>query len=141
MIPQQFLVIRNVSISSTDWGSDGSILDSYYGSAQGSTSSSSSNVSGGGGVCLGFVSFGGTASHSQQHGEGQSSSSGAASADSYFGTTFDGQTLSINGAQIIAFVSDIVPASPPLPDPSLSKAAAPASTSGTTTATPAGTKS
>lgn len=119
LIPQQFLVIRNVSISTSDWGDDGATLGAYYSGGQGSTSSDSTSVSGGGGVSLGFVNFGGHASHSDSHAEGQSSDYATTSASSYFGTTFDGSTLSIKGAQIIAFLSDIVPASPPLdaPDP------------------------
>src|SRR5207249_2500128 len=37
MIPQQFLVIRNVSISATEWGSDSEILSQFYGEDQGSS--------------------------------------------------------------------------------------------------------
>ena len=112
MIPQQFLVVRNVKISTTDWGADGAVLSSNYGSGQGSTHSDSSSTSGSGGVSLGFISFGGTASHSEENASGQGSSFQARSADSYFGTTFDGQTLHIPGAQIVAFLSDIVPGTP-----------------------------
>jgi hypothetical protein len=119
MIPQQFLVVRNVTISSSDWGSDGQILNDYYGGAQGSTSSSSSSQAGSGGVSLGFVSFGGSASHSRSDASGQSSGWSARSGSDHFGTTFDGQTLKIPGAQIVAFLSDIVPAGPELDDPTL----------------------
>ena len=134
MIPEQMLVIRNVNISSTNWGSDSAALASYYGGDQGSSDSSSSSEAGSGGVCLGFVNFGGSASHSQSHGEGQSSGWGAASGDSYFGATFQNNTLSIQGAQIVAFLNDIVPASPPLPDPNLDKMKASGATSGTAAA-------
>jgi len=119
MIPQQFLVVRNVTISTSDWGSDGQVLADNYGGAQGSTSASSSSQAGSGGVSLGFISFGGTASHSESDASGQSSGWQARSGSSHFGTTFDGQTLKIPGAQIVAFLSDIVPAGPELDDPGL----------------------
>ncbi|MET0984381.1 MAG: hypothetical protein ABW034_03135 [Steroidobacteraceae bacterium] len=119
MIPQQFLVVRNVTISSSDWGSDGQVLSDFYGGGQGSTSSSSSSQAGSGGVSLGFISFGGSASHSRSDASGQSSGWSARSGSEHFGTTFDGQTLKIPGAQIVAFLSDIVPANPELDDPTL----------------------
>jgi hypothetical protein len=133
-LPMQFLVIKDVEISASDWGSDGGVLQQYYGGAQGSTQSSSSSEQGEGGVCLGFVNFGGSASHAQSQASGQTSSWGQANGSSYFGTTFQNNTLSIPGAQIIAFVCDVVPQSPPLDDPGLNAPAA--STSGTST-TPA----
>ena len=119
MIPQQFLVVRNVTISTSEWGSDGQVLNDYYGGGQGSTASSSSSQAGSGGVSLGFVSFGGSASHSRSDASGQSSDWSARSGSDHFGTTFDGQTLKIPGAQIVAFLSDIVPAGPELDDPTL----------------------
>ena len=118
-LPTQFLVIKDVQITATDWGSDGAVLNSYYGGDQGSTHSDSSTEEGGGGISLGFVSFGGSASHSDTHASGQSSSYQQANGSSYFGTHFDGTTLTIPGAQIIAFVCDIMPACPPLDDPGL----------------------
>jgi hypothetical protein len=119
MIPQQMLVIRNVVISAKEWGSDGEILNNAFGASQDSSSSSSSSVAGSGGVCLGFVSFGGTASHQESNAQGQSSSWSASGATAHYGATFDGSTLKIPGAQIIAFLSDIVPATPPMDDPGL----------------------
>ncbi len=119
MIPQQMLVIRNVVISATEWGSDGEVLNNAFGTSQDSSSSSSSQEAGSAGVCLGFISFGGTASHGESHAKGQGSSWSASSATSHIGTTFENNTLKIPGAQIIAFLNDIVPATPPLDDPSL----------------------
>jgi len=123
MIPQQMLIIRNVKISSSNWGSDGEVLSNTFGGSQDSASSNSTNVGGSGGVCLGFISFGGSASHQDSHARGQGSTWSASSATSHYGTTFDGSTLSIQGAQIMAFLSDIVPATPPLDDPGLGQAA------------------
>jgi hypothetical protein len=121
MIPQQLLVIRNVVISTTTWGSDGTMLQSSYGGDQNSSDSSTQSQAGSGGVSLGFINFGGSASHSSTTAKGQGSQWQAKSATDSFGTTFDGQTLKIPGAQIVAFLSDIVPISPPLDDPSLPK--------------------
>lgn len=119
MIPEQMLVVRNVSISTKQWGSAGAVLKAAYGSSQSSSSSGSSNVAGSAGVSLGFISFGGSASHSSSHSEGQGSSFSSKDGSSYFGTTFDGETLNIPGAQVVAFLSDIVPACPPIDDPQL----------------------
>jgi hypothetical protein len=119
MIPQQLLVVRNVQISSTDWGSDGALMSQFYASSQGSTHTETSETSGAGGVSLGFISFGGRASHSEASATGQSSSFAASSSQSRFGATFDGQTLKMPGAQIVAFLSDIVPPCPDRDDPTL----------------------
>lgn len=112
MIPQQFLIVRNVVISSTDWGSDGDVFESFYGGAATSSSSSAASSSGAVGACLGFLNFGGSARFSSSGAEGASSNWGAASSSSYFGATFQHNELSIRGAQIVAFLSDIVPACP-----------------------------
>lgn len=117
MIPQQFLVVRNVSISSSEWGADGNALSNYYGGAQGSDRQDSSSTRGAGGVCLGFINFGGGGGRSQSSASGQSSSWDARSSSAYFGTTFKEGTLSIPGVQIVAFLSDIVPATPDLNAP------------------------
>jgi len=124
MIPQQMLVIRNVKISTTEWGSDGEMLKSYYGQSSGDQQSSSSHTAGSGGVSLGFVSFGGSAGHDESHSSQQSQWGSTKSGSDHFGTTFDGETLNIPGAQIIAFLCDIVPATPPLDDPGLAAQAA-----------------
>lgn len=113
MIPQQFLVVRNVRISAEEWGSDFNLLDERYGSAQGSTMSDQSEFGAAGGVCLGFINFGGTGSHAQSSASGQGSQFESRSASGFYGTTFKNNTLTIKGAQIVAFLSDIVPLSPP----------------------------
>ena len=121
MIPQQFLVVRNVTITANEWGSDGEMLEQHYGVSAGSSESSSSHTAGSGGVCLGFVSFGGSASHSSADASGQSSTFQARSGSSHFGTTWSNNTLKIPGAQIVAFLSSIVPACPGVDDPELGK--------------------
>lgn len=119
LIPQQFLVVRNVVISATEWGSDGDLLREFYGSSQGSTTTETSATSGAAGVSLGFINFGGRASHSEASASGQSSAFAAQSSTDRFGATFDGQSLRIPGAQVVAFLSDIVPACPDRDDPHL----------------------
>jgi hypothetical protein len=137
MIPEQMLVIRNVKISTTEWGSDGEILNSYYGQSSGDQQSSSSHTAGTGGVSLGFVSFGGSAGHDESHSSQQSQWGSTKTGSDHFGTTFDGETLCIPGAQIIAFLCDIVPACPPLDDPGLAAQAAKPAQTGATQPAPA----
>lgn len=117
MIPQQFLVVRNVVISTKTWGDDGESLKSAYGGDQGSNSAHSFS----GNASFGFLGLGGSVSHSESHQQGQGSNWESNKGSNHLGTTFDGETLKIPGAQIIAFLSDIVPACPPLDDPTLPK--------------------
>jgi hypothetical protein len=91
MIPVQFLCIRNLKITATDWHSDGHSLTSQF--------------SGGGGFSLGFISFGASYSTAKTHSD--------------FGWSFDGATLSMHGVQIVAFMSEVLPPCAPLDDPGL----------------------
>ena len=138
LIPQQMLVVRNVSIKSSNWGDNTAILNQLYGGDQGSTDASQSAASGG--VSFGGIGFGAGGQHQETDNKAQGQGSGysAGSAVSYRGATFDGTTLSINGAQVMAFLSDIVPPSPSIDDPALPKPKA-ATASGV--ATPAGASS
>jgi len=138
LIPQQMLVVRNVSIKSSTWGDNANTLNRLYSGDQGSTDASQSSAGGSASVALGPISFGGGGQHSDNQAQGQSSGYSAATALSNRGANFDGTTLSINGAQVIAFLSDIVPPSPSIDDPALPKLKKP-STSGVTT--PAGVSS
>ncbi len=115
MIPQQFLVVRNVVISTKTWGDDSEALKSAFGGDEGSNSARSFS----GNASFGFLGIGASASHSQDHEKGQGSNWESNKSSDHLGTTFDGETLKIPGAQIIAFLSDIVPACPPLDDPAL----------------------
>jgi hypothetical protein len=122
MIPQQMLVVRNVQIVSKTWGDNTDILNTLYSSDQASTAAS--QVSAGGSASVGFGPIGGGSAnvqHSDNTAGGQGSGWSAGSAQSNTGTTFDGTTLAINGAQVIAFLSDIVPPSPSMDDPALPK--------------------
>jgi hypothetical protein len=121
LIPQQMLVVRNVSIKSSTWGDNAAVLNQLYGGDQAATDASQSAVSGG--ASFGGIGFGGGGQHQQSDNKarGQSSGYSAGTALSNRGANFDGATLSIAGAQIIAFVSDIVPPSPSIDDPQLPK--------------------
>ena len=119
MIPQQMLLIRNVKITA-DWSNeDRKALTSAYSGDRSNTDSSSWNASGSAGVSLGFVNFGGTAGHSESKSEGKGSHWAANSGSVNLDTSFDQQTLTVKGTQVVAFLSDIVPACPPLDDPAL----------------------
>ncbi|MCY7407267.1 MAG: hypothetical protein LH631_07795 [Alkalinema sp. CAN_BIN05] len=119
MLPTQFLVVRKVKIQSDNWGSDGQTMNQTYQNARNQSSSSSTNVSGGGGFAFGPLVVGGRASHSRREfdsswsGESGEFSSGSSH---WF---WDGQTLEVKGAQIVAWVSAILPAGPKVDDPAL----------------------
>ena len=123
MLPTQFLVVRKVSIQSKTWGSDGQALSQSYQNARSQNSSSNTNVNGGGGFSFGPFAIGGRASHSRS--EFNSSSSGesgeASSSSSHW--FWDGETLEVKGAQIVAYISAIVPDGPKVDDPALKTAA------------------
>jgi hypothetical protein len=121
MIPQRMLVVRNVSITATDWGSVGSQLETSYGASQQSSSASADHQAGSAGFSLGFISFGGSASHSSSEAQGQGSSFQVKDANSSFGTTFQQNTLTIPGAQILGWLCDIVSPSAPEDDPMFGK--------------------
>ncbi len=123
MLPTQFLVVRNVKIHSANWGSDGQALKQTYENARSQSDSSSMNAGGGGAFAFGPLVIGGRASHSRS--EFNSSSSGesgdSSSASSHW--FWDGSTLEVKGAQIVAYVSAIVPAGAKEDDPALKAAA------------------
>ena len=121
MIPVQFLAIRNVKIHATaaDWGGDGQTLRRMQSDSQ--SQSSSSSAGGGGGFSLGFVSIGGGGSHSEGHTSSSFGNRQSEGANSNYGWSFDGETLEIKGTQIVAFLSQIVPATAPVSDPGLDR--------------------
>jgi hypothetical protein len=121
MIPQQFLVVRNVNITASEWGNDGELLERHYGSGPRSSRPSQSDSAGPKGVCLGFINFGGKAADSESEPMGQASSFNSRSSGAHFGATWNNRTLTLAGAQIVAFMSSIVPACPGMDDPALSQ--------------------
>jgi hypothetical protein len=124
MLPTQFLVVRKVSIHAAEWGSDGKAMSQTYENARSQTDSSSMNAGGGGAFAFGPLVIGGRASHTRS--EFNSSSSGesgeSSSASSHW--FWDGSTLEVKGAQIVAYISAIVPAGAKEDDPALKNAPA-----------------
>ncbi len=121
MIPQQMLVVRNVSIKSSSWGDFATTLNSTYNATDSATHASQSSGGGSGGFSFAGINFGGGGGGTSTSDTGSKSSYGNARNFSRSSASFDGTTLSINGSQIIAFVSDIVPPSPTMDDPDLPK--------------------
>jgi len=108
MIPTQFLVLENVSITADGWGTAGDQMSDYVKHSDQQDQSSSTSVSGG----VGFLCFGGTASHDNADWSGDAEASGSAAQSWYFTGNASHGTLSINGGQIVGYIGEILPASP-----------------------------
>lgn len=121
MLPTQFLVVRNVKITATTWGRDSDTLTNIYNESKRNSNSDSDYQSGGGGFSLGFLSIDGGGSHSSFDAQSTALGSGSSNTLTEYGFKFDGQTLEIRGAQIVAWLSDILPSCAPLDDPGLAK--------------------
>jgi hypothetical protein len=113
MLPVRFLVVRNVKITAREWGADAERLKSVSDNAQ--SDAASSSTSGTAGVA--FLGFGAEASHSGSSGGGASGNDHADRLAASRRATFDGSTLEITGAQIVGWISEIIPASPPVESP------------------------
>ena len=117
MIPTQFLVVRNMKIKANDWGQDGEFLSSTFAQAQSDSSSSNQHVSGRGGFSIGFLNIGGSAAHGSVSNSSSSSSSSNQSSSFDIGWSFQNGVLEMRGAQILGWLSEIVPAAAPLDSP------------------------
>jgi hypothetical protein len=116
LIPTHFLCIRNVTISAQHWGSVKTTLERSWGRQGGSESSSSSSGGGGFNVPLcGFISLSASAHHSESHYDGGFTDEGGRFHSDDYGARFEGEKLTIKGTQIVAWLSEIVPAAPPEP--------------------------
>jgi hypothetical protein len=126
MLPMQFLVVRNVKISSDDWGSDGQTMSQLFGDAGGAWDSSSSGFTAGASYGFGPFSISANVSHDQaKEGVSRYGKYTSTERQDYEGH-FERNTLEIKGAQIVAWLSTIVPACAPLDDPGLGKQPTPA---------------
>jgi hypothetical protein len=115
MIPTAFLVVRNVSITASNWGQAGQSLQAAHAASQGANQASSSNYSG----SVGFFGIGASAAHSASDASGETTSGSSQQLNwGWEGDQTNG-TLTINGAQILGWVGSIVPSSPPVDDPTL----------------------
>jgi hypothetical protein len=130
MIPTQFLVIENVSITADGWGSAGDQMSEYCRHFDSEDQSSSTSVSGG----VGFLGFGGTASHENADWSGGAESSGSSAQSWFFSGNANHGTLSINGGQIVGYVGEILPVSPKLDGTKKTESAAADATNTKTTA-------
>lgn len=120
MIPTHFLVVRNVKISTSEWGTTKSTLESYWTKHGRSDSSFGSSISGDVSVpVFGPFSLSGGFSHSDQGYRGDFKDEGGNDARNDFGSHFEGNTLTINGAQIVGFLGEVVPLSAQFDDPAL----------------------
>src|SRR5262249_37394404 len=124
MLPMQFLVVRNVKITAEDWGEDHAAMEAAFGDAGGAWDKESSGFNAGASYGFGPFSINANVSHEQ-------AKEGVSRFGNYTSTTrqdhegyFHGSTLQIKGAQIVAWLSTVVPASPPLDDPGLATAPA-----------------
>lgn len=119
MVPMQMLVVRNVTIKAEHWGSDGKTLKELFGNSGGAWSKTQSgwNTS----ANVGFGPFSAKANVSREQArEGANRYGNVDSTERKdHEAEFDGSTLKIKGAQIIAFLSTIVPACPLMDDPGL----------------------
>jgi hypothetical protein len=119
MIPMDYLVVRNVRIHSSNWGSDGQVLQSMYDSTKGDFRASTSSYGGSGGVSLGFITFGGHVSHSSSDAAAHFESQHRSSGSDDWGWRFADGTLEIRGAQIVGVAAAVTPPCPGADDPQL----------------------
>jgi hypothetical protein len=130
MIPTQFLVIENVSITANGWGSAGDQMSNYVRHSDQQDQSSSSSVSGG----VGYLCFGGTVSHDNADWSGGQEASGSAAQSWNFTGNANSGTLTINGGQIVGFVGEILPVSPKVDGTTKTDSAKETAATGTQTA-------
>jgi hypothetical protein len=135
MIPTQFLVLENVSIEADGWGSAGDQMSNYVRHSDQESQSSSSSVSGG----VGFLCFGGTASHGNADWSGGQEATGSGAQSWNFSGNANHGTLTINGGQVVGYVGEILPASPKVDGTKKTDTAKTADATGAKT-TAAGTK-
>lgn len=121
MIPMQALVVRNVKISTKEWGSDGKKLQQLFGDNGSAWDSSSSGFSAS--ASFGFGPFSAKASVSHQEAAANQSNqqNKKTRGRQDFEAHFNGETFEIKGTQIVAWLSTVTPANPPLDDPGLAK--------------------
>ena len=119
MVPMQFLVVRNVKIRATKWNSDGKTLETLYGKNRSDSSASASSFNAGAKAGFGPFSFGASVNRSKSSADSSQSSSVDTTSRRDYEANFDGETLTIKGAQIVAWLSTIVPPCPPMDDPGL----------------------
>jgi len=125
-LPVQFLVVRKVRITAQSWGTDAKTLDTLFGNSGGAWDKHTSGWDASANVGFGFFSAKANVTHEQaQEGVSRYGKVDSASRNDYE-AHFKNGVFEIPGAQIVAFLSTILPACPPLDDPMLGKQAQPA---------------
>jgi hypothetical protein len=120
LIPTHFLIIRNVRISAEHWNSDGQVLSQWNSKFTADAEQHQSTVGGGVEVpVFGPLSLDFGASHSESGYSGSYRDEAGHDYSNDYKAHFDGTTLEIRGAQIVAWLSEVVPHCPPLDDPNL----------------------
>ncbi|MDN7177204.1 hypothetical protein M0D69_04100 [Caballeronia sp. SEWSISQ10-4 2] len=120
MIPTHFLVIRNVRIYTQEWNNDGATLSNYFQKSEGSNQQHSSSASGKVEVpVFGPICLDAGASHSESGYGGQYQDEAGNSFSNDYKAHFEAGALTIRGAQIVAWLSEVLPACPPVDDPAL----------------------
>lgn len=119
MIPTHFLVIRNVTIRASSWGSTQNTLTSYWSKHGRSDSSFGSSISGDVSIPIwGPLSLNGGFSHADSGYKGDFKDQAGNDSRNDFGTNFENDALIINGAQVVGLLGEIVPLCPAEDDPS-----------------------
>ncbi|MCK9897895.1 hypothetical protein [Frankia sp. AgB32] len=108
-IPTQFLIVRDVEIHADNWGEDGNTLDRAHSESHADAEHHRDSQSG----RVGFLCFGGKASHSSSEAHGEVGSSGTTDSDAGWSWSFENNTLTISGTQIVGWISEVVPSCPP----------------------------
>lgn len=120
MITTHFIAIRSVEIEVKTWGDTRTQLERAWASQDSANSQKDSdNAVRARGVFGKLFSIGGNAHRRTSSNRGTyTNESGRRFFDSY-GAHFDGDILRIDGTQVVAWLSEIVPPSPPKSDPAL----------------------
>lgn len=122
VIPTHVLIVRNVRITASHWGSVRDSLSTQWSKQQSQGSSSASSTSGSVSIPVwGPFNVSGGFSRSDSRYQGDFKDEGGNDQRDDFGAFFEGETLCINGAQVVAWLGEILPFSPPLDDPALAE--------------------
>ena len=136
-LPVQFLVVRKVRIAAKSWGSDGKTMEKMFGDSGGAWDKSTSGWNASANVGFGFFSAKANVSHEQAK-EGVTRYGKVETTQRKdYEARFKNGVFEINGAQVVAFLSTVMPACPPMDDPMLAKPAAPAPVASAVKTTPA----
>jgi hypothetical protein len=124
-LPVQFLVVRKVEIKAKSWGSDQKTMEKLFSKSGGAWDKKTSGFDASANVGIGFLSAKSNVSHEQAR-EGVTRYGNVEGTERKdYEARFEKDTLRIDGAQVVAFLSTILPACPPMDDPMLGKQASP----------------